>query len=109
MPLLAIGCTSGVPVGDRAESSQDRSDWYEVVSGGVVRIEVSACGENYIGGGILVDESHVLTVAHNVGDTDEIYLIQGEDVAKGEVIGLDNDRDIALNQTCSNWLIHIPA
>ena len=44
------------------------ADQFELVKGGVVRLEVATCEAGGIGTGFLIDEYHVVTVAHVVDE-----------------------------------------
>ena len=67
-------------------------------SNGVVRIETTAC-ELWGGGsgsGFLVDDDLVATVAHVVDGARTVSLRTTDGVIRGEVIGSDPDREVAL-------------
>jgi hypothetical protein len=68
------------------------------VSSGVVRIEVTTCepGLPPSGSGFLVDEDLVATVAHVVEGARTIALRTSDEVIRGEVVGVDPDREVAL-------------
>jgi hypothetical protein len=75
------------------------ADQFETVKGGVVRLEVATCVEDWIGSGFLIDENHIVTVAHVVEDAQNILVYVGDETAYAEIVGIDLNRDIALLET----------
>ena len=75
------------------------ADQFELVKGGVVRLEVATCEAGGIGTGFLIDENHVVTVAHVVDEAQEIIAYVDDEIAIAEVVGIDLDRDLALLRT----------
>ena len=75
------------------------ADQFELVKGGVVRLEASACEGDFVGTGFLIDENHIVTVAHVVDEAQEIIAYVDDEVAIAEVVAIDLDRDLALLRT----------
>ncbi len=75
------------------------ADQFELVKGGVVRLESATCDGSSVGTGFLIDESHVVTVAHVVREAQEIIAYVNNEIAIAEVVALDLDRDLALLRT----------
>ena len=71
----------------------------ERLGGAVVRLDVAACDGEYVGAGFLIDEHHIVTVAHNVIDAQLIAATIGDEIAIAEPVGMDVLRDIALLRT----------
>ena len=68
----------------------------ERVSSSVVRLDVTACDGEYVGAGFLIDETHIVTVAHNVVGAESVIAELGDEVGIPQLIGVDEERDIAL-------------
>ena len=75
------------------------ADQFELVKGGVVRLEADTCYGGSVGTGFLIDENHVVTVAHVVDEAQEIIAYVDNEVAIAEVVAIDLDRDLALLRT----------
>jgi len=50
----------------------------ERLGGAVVRLDVAACDGEYVGAGFLVDEHHIVTVAHNIVGAELIAATTGD-------------------------------
>jgi S1-C subfamily serine protease len=97
--LVSCGSDSALTetvVGDGLESTGFE---FEQASLGVVRIEAEGCLDGSVGTGVLVDERHVVTVAHVVAGSDEIYVETETEAGKAVAIGFDEERDLALLRT----------
>ncbi len=75
------------------------ADQFELVKGGVVRLEVATCEAGGTGTGFLIDEYHVVTVAHVVDEAQEIIAYVDDEIAIAEVVAIDIDRELALLRT----------
>ena len=75
------------------------ADQFELVKGGVVRLEADTCYGDSVGTGFLIDENHVVTVAHVVDEAQEIIAYVNDEIAIAEVVAIDLDRDLALLRT----------
>ena len=75
------------------------ADQFELVKGGVVRLEADTCYGGSVGTGFLIDENHIVTVAHVVDEAQEIIAYVDDEVALAEVVAIDLDRDLALLRT----------
>ena len=71
----------------------------ERLGGAVVRLDVAACDGEYVGAGFLIDEHHIVTVAHNIVGAELIAATTGDEIAIAEPVGMDVLRDIALLRT----------
>ena len=80
-------------------SDSELADQFELVKGGVVRLEVATCEAGGIGTGFLIDENHIVTVAHVVDEAQEIIASVDDEIAIAEVVAIDRDRDLALLRT----------
>lgn len=69
---------------------------FDRVRSGVVRIETTTCHGVGSGTGFLIAPDLVATVAHVVKDARTISLRVDDGVIRGEVVGMDVDRDLAL-------------
>lgn len=65
----------------------------------MVRLDVAACDGEYVGAGFLIDERHIVTVAHNVVDAELIAATTESEIAIAVPVGVDVLRDIALLRT----------
>jgi S1-C subfamily serine protease len=76
------------------------ADLVQRIKSGVIRIEVTDCGDSAIGTGFLIKPRLVATVEHVVDGALKIKLKRnGELLGTATVIGLDKDRDLALLRT----------
>ena len=75
------------------------ADQFELVKGGVVRLEADTCYGGSVGTGFLIDENHIVTVAHVVDEAQEIIAYVDDEIAIAEVVAIDLDRDLALLRT----------
>lgn len=72
------------------------ADVYREVSDGVVRIDADLCEGSGVGTGFLVDRRHAVTAAHVVAGSTALTLSSGEMAVGGEVVGFDEEHDLAL-------------
>ena len=100
-PPTTSTSASELPSASASPSAPEPPTLKELVgsaSNGVVRIETTAC-ELWGGGsgsGFLVDDDLVATVAHVVDGARTVSLRTTDGVIRGEVIGSDLDREVAL-------------
>lgn len=100
-PPTTSTSASQLPPASASPSAPEPPTLKELVgsaSNGVVRIETTTC-ELWGGGsgsGFLVDDDLVATVAHVVDGARTVSLRTTEGVIRGEVIGSDLDREVAL-------------
>jgi S1-C subfamily serine protease len=87
--------TAGTPAAT-APGPRPWSETVDEVESGVVRISVEACEGSGLGTGFLVDDDLVVTAAHVVTSAMSISLRGGGEVRRGTVLGLDDERDLAL-------------
>ena len=80
-------------------SSETTEELVERLGGAVVRLDVAACDGEYVGAGFLIDEHHIVTVAHNIVGAELIAATTGVEIAIAEPVGMDVLRDIALLRT----------
>lgn len=90
-----------------ADSQGTFADVFEEVSDGVMRVETTACDSGGHGSGFLIAPNLVLTVAHVVSGGVSIVVSGAKDVAAGEVIGIDEENDLALVQTGTAFAGHV--
>ena len=81
------------PAGDMPEAV-DQFD-FEAAIGGVARIEAEVCDGGSVGAGFMIDERHIVTVAHVIEATSILVEVNG-DLAEAVTVGFDKERDIAL-------------
>lgn len=100
---MAAGCASdSSPIEVAAEESlEDAGFSFEQAAKGTVRIEAEGCDSESVGTGVLIDERHVVTVAHVVAGSDQIYVQAESESARATAIGFDEERDLALLRTDS--------
>ena len=79
--------------------SETTEELVERLGGAVVRLDVAACDGEYVGAGFLIDEHHIVTVAHNIVGAELIAATTGDEIAIAEPVGVDVLRDIALLRT----------
>ena len=79
--------------------SETTEELVERLGGAVVRLDVAACDGEYVGAGFLIDEHHIVTVAHNIVGAELIAATTGDEIAIAEPVGMDVLRDIALLRT----------
>jgi|APSaa5957512535_1039671.scaffolds.fasta_scaffold15818_5 S1-C subfamily serine protease len=96
-PLGSV--TTTAEVNETTTSIKTVAERFEEVKGGVVRVEATTCDEGFVGTGFLIDESHVVTVAHVVDGAQEVLVFVGEETAIASPIAVDYDRDLALLKT----------
>jgi S1-C subfamily serine protease len=70
-------------------------------SSGVVRVDVTGCGQAGVGTGFLVGPNLVATAAHVVEGSAQVTLLSGQTTSLGEVVGLDTISDVALVRAMS--------
>lgn len=107
--FLWVGCVDSAPgveedslaaeVGTSLDREQEVGFSFEEAALGVVRIEAEGCLGESIGTGILIDERHVVTVAHVVAASDEILVKTESETGRAVAIGFDEERDLALLRT----------
>ena len=103
--VACSGTTQVVTPTSEPETSQEvtgplsTADQFELVKGGVVRLEADTCYGDSVGTGFLIDENHVVTVAHVVDEAQEIIAYVNDEIAIAEVVAIDLDRDLALLRT----------
>ncbi len=99
--ILAAGCSQS-PSEATLETAVDASEEparefdFETAIGGIVRIEAEVCDGRSIGTGFLVDERHIVTVAHVVDGASSIIVEVQGDLDEAVTVGFDEERDIAL-------------
>lgn len=101
---LLAGCTASGSDGTPTEqgsatavpSASAPSLSFEALQSGVVRIETTDCQGVSRGSGFMVGEDLVATVAHVVDGARTIALRTPDGVIRGEVLGVDTKRDVAL-------------
>ena len=79
--------------------SETTEELVERLGGAVVRLDVAACDGQGVGAGFLIDEHHIVTVAHNIVGAELIAATTGDEIAIAEPVGMDVLRDIALLRT----------
>ena len=88
-------------------ASQTFPALYRQVSGGVVRIETTACNGGGVGSGFLVAPNLVASVAHVVNGAVSIVIRANGITTTGTVIGIDTAADLALVQTPTPLTGHV--
>ena len=69
---------------------------FETAIGGVARIEAEACDGGSVGTGFMIDERHIVTVAHVIEGAASVLVEVNGDLAEAVIVGFDKERDIAL-------------
>ncbi|HEX6887834.1 MAG TPA: trypsin-like peptidase domain-containing protein [Candidatus Nanopelagicales bacterium] len=99
-PPAGIAASGSAPPEPSTAPTGPRSvdEAVQFVSDGVVRIESTGCeaGQVGSGSGFLVDDDLVATVAHVVADARTLSLRTADSVIRGEVVGVDPEREVAL-------------
>ena len=83
------------PASDVPEEPVDQFD-FEAAIGGVARIEAEVCDGGSVGTGFMIDERHIVTVAHVIEGATSILVEVNGDLAEAVTVGFDKERDIAL-------------
>ena len=83
------------PASDLPEEPVDQFD-FEAAIGGVARIEAEVCDGGSVGTGFMIDERHIVTVAHVIEGATSILVEVNGDLAEAVTVGFDKERDIAL-------------
>jgi S1-C subfamily serine protease len=114
--LLAAGCSQSPsepatdlqaleePAADEAEAEPGsgmseepvKQFDFETAIGGVARIEAEACDGGSVGTGFMIDERHIVTVAHVIEGAASVLVEVNGDLAEAVIVGFDKERDIAL-------------
>lgn len=112
--LVSSGCSSGGPEAENPPTSpvasevasptptptgpQTIAEAVDATGSGVYRIETTRCGRSTpsSGSGFRVGEDLVATVAHVLQDVRTISVRTPEGVVRGEVVGFDAEREVAL-------------
>lgn len=90
------GVPSPVPPSSPASANLTFGQLFDRVRSGVVRVEMTSCDAVGAGSGFLVAPTLVATAAHVVAGASTISLRSDRGVVRGEVVGIDRKRDIAL-------------
>ena len=69
---------------------------FETAIGGIARIEAELCDGDSVGTGFMIDERHIVTVAHVIEGATSILVEVNGDLAEAVIVGFDKERDIAL-------------
>ena len=69
---------------------------FETAMGGIARIEAEVCDGDSVGTGFMIDERHIVTVAHVIEGATSILVEVNGDLAEAVTVGFDQERDIAL-------------
>jgi S1-C subfamily serine protease len=103
--VTITSCSDGLEISsvsnenETLTSADSASNIVAEVSSAVVRLEIMVCGGESVGAGFLVDERHIVTVAHNLAGADIVVAELGDEVAIPQLVGIDQERDIALLRT----------
>lgn len=87
--------------------SGDLAAVYKRVSGGVIRIETTACNGGGVGSGFLVAPDLVATVAHVVRGANSVVLRDDDSTQTGTVIGFDSRHEVALVRVADPFTGHV--
>jgi len=102
---IVTACSSGFEaspttnVRETSNSVDSAPNMVEAVSSAVVRLEVTACEGVFVGAGFLIDDRHIVTVAHNLAGADSVIAELGDEAAMPQLVGIDQARDVALLRT----------
>lgn len=91
----AVNEAEAEPPNDMPEEPVDQFDFEAAISG-VARIEAEVCDGRSVGTGFMIDERHIVTVAHVIEGATSILVEVNGDLAEAVTVGFDKERDIAL-------------
>lgn len=101
-PPPASPPVSTPPATTPTPSVQPRAAWSDTVAAvrsGVAKINVTFCDGGGVGTGFLVKDDLIVTAAHVVKDQADISVSVGTDIVSAEVLGADEQADLALIRT----------
>ena len=86
---------AGEPASDTPPEPINDFD-FDTALGGIARIEAEVCEGSSVGTGFMIDERHIVTVAHVIEGSTSILVEVDGDLAEAVTVGFDKERDIAL-------------
>lgn len=103
-PLASTSAPSPSPA---PTAAPDLAALFADVKDGVVRIEVTTCFAGGTGSGALLAPDLVVTAAHVVDGAETVQLLVDGSTARGEVIGMDVEKDLALVRSSRSFDAHV--